>query len=223
MRAIDLVAFDLDGTLVDSVPDLNHCLASALAALGRPPPSAAETRTWIGGGIELLLQRALEHRGPFTDSDYASALARFHDCYRDNLFTESRTYAGVAETLEILERSGLTLCCVTNKRHSYATRLLELAGLARHFAFVHGGDSFAEKKPHPRPLIEAALRAGSKPVRCALVGDSPQDCRAAAAAGFRFVWAAYGYCDSLEGIAAPTDYLRIGAFAELVAALGPAC
>ena len=220
---VDLVAFDLDGTLVDSAPDLGHCLGAALSSLGRAAPSLAETRSWIGGGIERLLQRALEHSGAWTESDYANALARFHDCYSDHLFAESRVYPGVGRTLAALDRAGVAACCVTNKRQDYAARLLEQAGLADHFRFVYGGDSFAEKKPHPRPLIEAARRAATTPARCALLGDAPQDCSAAAAAGFRFVWAAYGYCASLEDVAEAADYARIESCDELIGVLGLPC
>jgi phosphoglycolate phosphatase len=219
----DLIAFDLDGTLVDSAPDLSHCLGVALSALERARPSLADTRAWIGDGIEMLLRRALEHSGPFTDRDYAIALERFDDCYRVNLFNRSRTYASVGMTLDALDHAGIALCCITNKRHEYATTMLELAELDQYFRFVYGDDSFPEKKPHPRPLIEAALQAGTKPTRCAFVGDSLQDCRAAAAAGFQFIWASYGYCASLEGVSEAENYERLDRFDKLIAAIGLPC
>jgi phosphoglycolate phosphatase len=221
--SFDLVAFDLDGTLVDSAPDLNHCLGIALAGIGRAPPTLADTRSWIGGGIELLVRRAVEQTGTCVQHEYADALARFHDCYRDHLYSASRTYDGIERALEAACLAGISLCCITNKRHAYAIELLERAGLSAYFEFVYGGDSFPEKKPHPRPLIEAARRAHTTPARCALVGDSREDWRAANAAGFEFVWAAYGYCVSLGTETETLGTARIDRCDDLFAALGLGC
>ena len=216
---IDLVALDLDGTLVDSAPDINHCVGLALIAAGHPAPTLDQTRSMIGGGIDLLIRRALDASGGHDEHSLGIALARFHACYRDNLFERSRLYAGVTDTIATLHRAGIRLCCITNKRSDYAIRLLELAALRDRFAFVFGGDSFPEKKPHPRPLIEAARSVGARADRCTLVGDASQDCRAAAAAGFRFVWAAYGYCRSLDEVADSASYERIESFDELATVL----
>jgi phosphoglycolate phosphatase len=194
-----LIAFDLDGTLVDSAPDLCFCLGNAFGALGYPQPSLASTRLWIGDGIGELVARALAHAAPGMPSapSMAEAAALVHECYRKNLFSRSRLYPGVVTTLDELAARGLTLACVTNKRTAYATSLLAEAGIRERFAVVYGGDAFAEKKPHPRQLLAASESTGVAPSDSLMIGDSPNDLRAARAAGFSFVWAAYGYHSDL--------------------------
>jgi phosphoglycolate phosphatase len=202
---IQMLAVDLDGTLVDSAPDLAHCLGEAVGTVGLAPPGEARTRSWIGDGIDALISRALAGGGA-DDADaklHAAVLDTFNACYRRNLFTRSRLYSSAAETLAVLGRRGIRLCCVTNKRLVFADALLRAAGIRTPFEFVIGGDSVAAKKPDPLPLTEAAARAGVEPARAAMVGDSHHDFHAAKAAGFRFIWAAYGYCAALD--ATPED------------------
>jgi len=195
--SIELVCFDLDGTLVDSAPDISRALGCALEAVGLPAPTEEQTRGWIGDGIEKLLSRALADAGASEQRVFRTALAAFHDHYSRNLFDFSRLYPGVEEVLESLAADGLRLGCITNKRSDYAAAMLEQAGIDRRFELVFGGDSFSEKKPHPRQLIEAAARVGTDPRNCIMVGDSDTDSRAAAAAGFTFIWASFGYCRRL--------------------------
>lgn len=223
MRAgTELIAVDLDGTLVDSAPDIAHCVGAALESLGFAAPGEARTRGWIGDGIEQLIARALararEASGRATtlgrDPLHADALHAFLECYAQNLFVRSRLYPGVTATLDALRRRGLRLCCITNKRIAFSEALLAQAGIRDRFELVLGGDSLLEKKPSPLPLTFAAAELGVAPERAALVGDSIQDLRSARAAGFAFVWATYGYCaiDDADLAAAP----RIERFAELV-------
>jgi phosphoglycolate phosphatase len=218
-----LLAIDLDGTLVDSAPDIAHCLGAALDAIGYAPPGEARTRVWIGDGLEALLARAIAHAGgerePTASSEarHKIALAAFLACYRDNLFVRSRLYPGVVETLDALRARGLKLCCVTNKRYAFSHELLVEAGVRDYFDPLLGGDSLAEKKPSPLPLRVAAETLGVAPSAAVLVGDSHQDLRAARAAGYGFVLASYGYgkIDETELGASP----RIRGFADLPAAL----
>jgi phosphoglycolate phosphatase len=202
---LKLIAVDLDGTLVDSAPDIAHCLGRALASLGFAAPGEARTRGWIGDGIEILIARALaDAQGtprhvaapPARGDDrlHADALAAFLACYAENLFVRSRLYPEVGATLDALVARGIRLCCITNKRAGFCEPLLELAGIRDRFELVLGGDSLPEKKPSPLPLTCAAQTLGIAPTQAALVGDSIQDLRAARAAGFAFVWATYGYC-----------------------------
>jgi phosphoglycolate phosphatase len=244
-REIRLLALDLDGTLIDSAPDLSHCLGRAVEAAGFLPPSEAETRSWIGDGIEALLRRGLEaasgnatgttdpaagdsaprSRGdsaPHSEIAHgtapvtlAKALETFDACYWANLYTRSCLYPDVAATLDALLERGVRLCCVTNKRYAFAARLIELSGLAPRLEFTLGGDSCADKKPSPAQLIEAAKRTGVAAEESVLVGDSVHDEHAARAAGFGFVWASYGYGSP----AAPDSTLRIARFSELPQAL----
>jgi phosphoglycolate phosphatase len=215
MRNIRLLALDLDGTLVDSAPDLAHCVGSALGSLGFVAPGMSLTRAWIGDGIETLLKRALAHSGAGTDSAALRvALERFSACYRENLFVRSRLYPEVRETLAALGARGLKLACVTNKRIEFADALLVAARIRAHFGLVLGGDSLPEKKPSPAPLLAAARELGIAPENCLLVGDSHHDYESAASAGFAFIWARYGYCAHIEP--RPGDTLRgIDSFGEL--------
>jgi len=219
-----LLAIDLDGTLVDSAPDIAHCLGSALQAIGYAAPGEVRTRAWIGDGLEALIARAIAYGATQGDSTlsgearHEAALAAFLACYRDNLFMRSRLYPGVVETLDGLRATRLKLCCITNKRYAFSQELLVQAGIRDRFELLLGGDSLAEKKPSPLPLKVAAETLGVPPDASTLVGDSHQDLRAARAAGFGFVLASFGYgkIDETELGASP----RIRAFTELPAAIG---
>jgi phosphoglycolate phosphatase len=220
-RQPQLLAIDLDGTLVDSAPDIAHCLGHAFASIGLQPPGEALTRVWIGDGLETLIARALAHAdAPLAsrDEQQRAALASFLTCYSDNLFVRSRLYPGVLATLDLLRAHGVTLCCITNKRQSFSERLLAEACILDRFELLLGGDSLAERKPSALPLKVASERLGVAPSAAALVGDSHQDLRAARGAGFAFVLASYGYgkIDETELGSSP----RIRGFAELPAALG---
>ena len=224
-RQLKLLAIDLDGTLVDSAPDIAHCLGRALESLGLQRPNEALTRVWIGDGLETLINRALAHSSGAQGESQASgeerhraALAGFLACYSHNLFVRSRLYPGVLATLDALQAQRLKLCCITNKRQSFSERLLTEAGILDRFELLLGGDSLAEKKPSALPLQVAAERLGVAASAATLVGDSHQDLRAARNAGFGFVLASYGYgkIDETELGSSP----RIRAFAELPAALG---
>ena len=235
---IELLAFDLDGTVVDSAPDLNYCLGRALESVGLPPPSEDQTRSWIGDGVEELICRALMNAERASSPEEAGSrngrspspgeggegdarpaglfeptYASFSTCYEQNLFTRSRLYPDVVDTLAALAARGIRLCCVTNKRRYLAEALLEQAGIRDRFELVLGGDSLPEKKPSPMQLETAAATLGVDPARAVFIGDSDHDLKAAADAGWRFIWAAYGYRRS---IAAPgTRLIVIDRFAKL--------
>ncbi len=196
MRAeTELIAFDLDGTLVDSAPDLARAVDHALEHSGLPPPGEALTRGWIGDGVETLVSRALENAvGAESSAElFDNAFAAFSRYYLGHLFVASELYAGAAKTLQTLSTRGYTVCCVTNKRLRYTESLLQQAGILEYFDMIVGGDSLERKKPHPAQLWAAADRVGIARSRSLLVGDSVTDRDAANAAGFGFIWAAYGY------------------------------
>jgi phosphoglycolate phosphatase len=220
---VKLLAVDLDGTLVDSAPDISHCLGVALEAVGFVAPGEARTRVWIGDGLETLIARALAHADArdrrmgahdgARERLRAAALEAFLACYADNLFTRSRLYPDVEVTLDALRARGVRLCCITNKRFSFSDALLVKAGVRDRFELVLGGDSLAEKKPSPLPLTTAANELGVPAASAMLVGDSHQDLRAAKSAGYAFVFAGYGYgkVDETELGTAP----RIARFADI--------
>ncbi len=221
---IKLLAVDLDGTLVDSAPDIAHCLGRALETIGYASPGETRTRVWIGDGLETLIARAIAHastQGESTlagDARHKAALAAFLACYADNLFVRSRLYPGVVGTLDALRERGIRLCCITNKRYAFSDALLVTAGVRDYFELVLGGDSLAEKKPSPLPLNVAAETLGVAPSAATLVGDSHQDLRAARAARYSFVLASYGYgkIDETELGTSP----RIRTFSDLPTAIG---
>jgi len=204
-----LIAFDLDGTLVDSAPDLAHAVDYALERAGLARAGEELTRNWIGGGVEKLVLRALQHTLAAEPARalFDSAFADFSSHYIENLFVDSRLYPGIETTLDTLAVRDLALGCITNKRSIYAERLLRQAGIRDHFSILFGGDSFEQKKPHPRQLLEAAARIGTTPERSLLVGDSRTDLDAAAAAGFDFVWVSYGYGKLDQADLVKIDYL----------------
>jgi phosphoglycolate phosphatase len=195
--AVRLLAVDLDGTLVDSAPDLAHCLGIALGAVDLPAPSEPETRSWIGDGVEELIRRALADALPGTCPDtfraadvasnnasiaspdassafdlFRTALAAFSSTYAEHLFDRSRLYPHVPETLDTLLERGLRLCCITNKRIAFAAGVLEQSGIADRFELVLGGDSLPLKKPSPVQLEAARRELGVAASAAVLVGDS---------------------------------------------------
>jgi phosphoglycolate phosphatase len=226
-RNLELLAVDLDGTLVDSAPDIAYCLDRALEAVGFEPPGEALARSWIGDGLEQLIARALADAGA-ADAQSASAegaagtraaaMSAFLSCYRDNLFVRSTLYPGAVDALDVALEHGVRLCCITNKRESLSRALLEQAGVLERFELLVGGDSLPEKKPSPLPLLHATRTLGVELSACTLLGDSHQDLRAARAAGCGFIFAAYGYgkLDAAERAPFP----ELGALANLPTLLG---
>lgn len=209
-----LIAIDLDGTLVDSAPDLTVAVNAALGALSLPAADESSVRDWIGDGVDVLLERALDASGGDRARQLKPALDLFSAAYARHPFDRSRLYDGVPETLATLRARGFRLACVTNKREVFARAVLEQAGILEPFDLVIGGDTLPFKKPDPRPLLIAAQRLHAIPEESAMVGDSPHDLSAAAAAGFAFFWASYGYSKDPEPMAS-RGFHQIDRFVEL--------
>ncbi|NCC38113.1 MAG: phosphoglycolate phosphatase [Gammaproteobacteria bacterium] len=190
-----MILIDVDGTLVDSVPDLTYCVDAMMERLGRPPHGEAAVRNWVGNGVERLVRRALIGRleGEPDEADYERALPIFIALYAENTSKRSVLYPGVREGLAFLESAGYPLGCVTNKAAQFTEPLLRDLGVREHFALVVSGDTLPVKKPDPMPLLYAAERFGVAPSDALMVGDSVSDVKAARAAGFKIICMSYGY------------------------------
>ena len=188
------ILFDLDGTLVDSLPDLRQAVNRLLGDLGRPPVSAAELRLWVGDGAAILVERALTATGGMPADGAKAMLGRFLAHYRGHTADESRPYPGVVDTLESLRRRGHPLGVCTNKPTALSLEMLQTLDLLPYFQAVVGGDGVAARKPDPghlRATLEAMGCAGAKAL---MVGDSANDVVAARAAAMPVVVVAFGYC-----------------------------
>ncbi len=190
-----MILIDLDGTLVDSVPDLVFCVDAMLQVLGRPPQGEQKVRDWVGNGVERLVRRALTGTldGEPEDALFRQAYPIFLDLYARNTSHRSRLYPGVREGIEYLESAGYALGCVTNKAARFSEPLLKDLGIYEAFGILISGDTLARKKPDPMPLLHAAGHFRVEPGNALMVGDSVSDVKAARAAGFQIVCMSYGY------------------------------
>ncbi|MCB1734414.1 MAG: phosphoglycolate phosphatase [Gammaproteobacteria bacterium] len=190
-----MVLIDVDGTLVDSVPDLAFCVDEMMKQLDMPTHGEAKVRNWVGNGVERLTRRALigQLDGEPDDALFAKAYPIFLDLYAENTSKRSVLYPGVAEGLDYLQGAGFQLGCVTNKAAQFTIPLLKDLGVFDRFAIVVAGDTLAEKKPHPMPLLHAAEFFGVSAAESLMLGDSVSDVKAARAAGFQIICMSYGY------------------------------
>ena len=195
IRKPKMILIDVDGTLVDSVPDLAYCVDELMKALGREPHGEAKVRDWVGNGVERLCRRALVGRleGEPSDEDFAKAYPIFLELYAENTSQRSRLYPGVREGLDYLQSQGYLLGCVTNKAARFTIPLLKDLGIHDEFGIVVCGDTLPVKKPDPQPLLHAAAHFGVVAEESLMLGDSQSDVKAARAAGFQIVCMSYGY------------------------------
>ncbi len=218
-----MILIDVDGTLVDSVPDLAYCVDEMMTQLGREPWGESRVRDWVGNGVERLVRRALIGRldGEPDEADFQKAYPIFLDLYAENTSKRSVLYPGVREGLDYLKGAGYALGCVTNKAEQFTVPLLKDLGIFDDFAIVVSGDTLAHKKPHPAPLLHAAEFFGVAPQDSLMVGDSVNDVKAARAAGFMIACVPYGYNHGDDIRDAGPD-LVIGTLADLRTELGKA-
>ena len=190
-----LVMFDLDGTLVDAVPDLTAAVDRMLAQLGRQPAGSEQVRLWIGNGARVLVRRALagalehDHIG---EDEAQQALALFMDAYADSHALTS-VYPGVHECLQALTAAGIPLALITNKPAAFLPALLGDKDLAAYFQWILGGDSLPKQKPEPDQLLWVLDQAQVLPQHSLFIGDSRNDVLAARNAGVPCVALSYGY------------------------------
>jgi phosphoglycolate phosphatase len=190
-----MILIDVDGTMVDSVPDLAYCVDELMKALDRPAHGEARVRNWVGNGVERLVRRALVGQldGEPPEEEFARAYPIFVELYAVNTSVRSRLYPGVREGLDWLKSRGYRLGCVTNKAARFTLPLLTDLGVRDDFELVVSGDTLPVKKPDPAPLLHAARYFGVAAGESLMVGDSVSDVRAARAAGFQIVCVSYGY------------------------------
>jgi len=193
---------DLDGTLVDSVPDLASALNRLLVARGLAPLSRPLVQSFVGDGAKALVERGFAHHGRLAS---AQDQAAFLEDYSAHAADETCAYPGVPEGLQRLRAEGWTLAVCTNKPETPARSLLDQLGLAGFFVAVGGGDSFPVRKPDPAHLLATLHAAGGTVERCVMVGDHHNDILAAVGARVPAIWAKWGYGADVAGASVAID------------------
>jgi phosphoglycolate phosphatase len=191
---VSAIVIDLDGTLLNTAPQLSEAANRMLRDMNYAPVSQELLSSYIGNGISWLVKRALTgdmHATPDA-ALYDHALPIFEKHYTE-LLLESKTFDGVIEGLDAMKAAGFRLGCITNKVERYTTPLLAGIGLAKYFEITLAGDTLPEKKPHPMPLLHAAKFFGVPIEQLLLIGDSLSDTLAARAAGCPVFCVPYGY------------------------------
>lgn len=197
-RAPGALLFDLDGTLLDSAPDIAQAVDGMLVDLGFVAAGEAQVLQWIGNGSRKLVQRALAFASPdsgsnLTEASIEDAQQIFFAHYRDCMTDRSYVYKGVRAALESWFRQGIPMACVTNKPERFTRPLLEFFDLQRFLPVALSGDSLPVRKPDPAPLREACRLLGVDVADAVMIGDSRNDVIAARQAGIPVVCVSYGY------------------------------
>jgi phosphoglycolate phosphatase len=208
---IRAAAFDLDGTLIDTMGDLAAALNLTLSMLGAPELPEARVRTLVGNGVDQLVLRGLsESLGsrPTHTAQRSAALTLFRRLYRQKLFQHSKVFPGVPQALRSLGEAGVKLCCITNKDSALAEPLLQQAGLSDFFMFTLCADRPEDRKPSPNLLLAACSRLGIAPAQMLYVGDSSMDIAAARAAGCPVIAVTYGYDRQLGAGLQPDGFVE---------------
>jgi phosphoglycolate phosphatase len=216
-----LVVFDLDGTLVDTAPDLVATLNVILAREGLPPVDYEPARNMVGGGARVMLERGLAAAGRNLPATAIDALTRdFIDHYAAHLADTSRPFPGVEAALDTLAEHGYRLAVCTNKLEWLSLRLLDALGLSKRFSAICGADTFGISKPDPEILRRTVARAGAAGSRAVMVGDSLMDIATARAAGIPVIAVDFGYTDTPVAVLAPDCVIsRFADLPEVVFAL----
>ena len=190
------VVFDLDGTLVETAPDLIRATNHVLGLAGLEPVGTAELRHMISFGGRAMIEHGLKlRRATLAAAEIDRLHARFHEHYAGNIAAESHAYPGLEEALDRLADRGARLAVCTNKQEGLSRQLLDALGLTRRFAGIAGRDTFPVYKPHPDHLTGAIAMAGGDVADAIMVGDSDTDIKTARAAGVPVIGVPFGYTD----------------------------
>ncbi len=215
---IRAVFFDLDGTLVDSLPDLTDAVNHIRSLFFLPPLTESEVRLKVGKGARHLVQQALPDAA---GTDIDRALTLFLDFNREHIADKSRLYPGILEVLQELAARDIKMAVITNKNEELSRLLLQTLGVSPFFAGIAGGDTFLERKPSPLPLLYSAANLGVAPAECLMVGDSINDIQAARQAGITSIGCTWGY-GSMEEVSDADSFAGtpLALLASLAAASG---
>lgn len=214
------VAFDLDGTLVDSAPGLADAVDMALKAFGLPAAGVERISTWIGNGADVMVERAVRWaEGDMSPEFCQKVRDKFDHYYAETAASGSKLYPQVKETLAALKAQGVPMGLITNKPTPFVAPLLNSLDIAEYFSVVIGGDDVAKKKPHPAPMYLMLAKLGLRASELVFVGDSRNDIQAAQAAGCRCVGLTYGY-NYGESIALSKPDRVLEHFADLLPTFG---
>ncbi|MEX0956215.1 MAG: phosphoglycolate phosphatase [Rhizobiaceae bacterium] len=194
--AAPIIVFDLDGTLVDTAPDLLDSLNHSLGWAGMEPAASTDLRRFVGMGAKVMIERAFAAKQrPLDNARLAELFNVFVEHYSDNMPGKSRPYPGVGAALERFSAAGYQFAVCTNKYEGMSQRLLSELGLKSWFGAICGQDSFPYRKPDPRHLTSTIEAAGGEPANAIMVGDSETDIKTAKAAGIPVVAVDFGYTD----------------------------
>jgi len=222
LRNKELILFDLDGTLVDSVPDLALALNDMLKSLERETFSVDIIRAWVGNGAQTLVKRGLSGSTEIDENIekelFEKALAVFLKSYAKYLCVETVTYPNVVSTLQTLKDQGFRLALVTNKPFDFIKPLLDGLGMKDMFELCLGGDSLEKKKPEPEPLLHICKTLGVSVENSLIVGDSKNDILAAKSAKMHIIAVSYGYNYGEDISVHNPDYV-VDDFAEILSIL----
>ena len=211
------IIFDLDGTLVNSAPDIGNAANNMLKTLGMPQATPEQIQKWIGNGIPKLVKRALtkDFNGEPETALFDQALPVFMQHYEQDVCVDSYLYDGVLDTVKQLHDQGFTLGCVTNKAASCTLPLLNQLEIDQYLTSIVSGDTCAHKKPHPEPIYFGLQEMELDAENCALVGDSAHDIHAAQAAHIPAIAVNYGYHQGVD-LKTQNPYAVVERFADIL-------
>lgn len=187
---LSCVLFDLDGTLVDTAPDLIACLNKALMQNGFEKVSSDKLKPFISYGAVAMINKSVQNIDSLTQKKVLDTML---ECYQHNIAEHSQFFSGMAETLCTIESLGLKWGIVTNKRERFTNPLITALNLNERVACVISGDTTANSKPHPEPMLKACAQANVKPEECVYIGDALHDINAGKNAKMKTLAAVYGY------------------------------